>query len=142
MSEHDDKGCSEEKCLRCGWVMGSRPLNCNNDNTPHSFPSTAEALRQAEQRGAREATSPTGISLWQMGHEQGQRDGYEQAKRVYMAAGEAGVALAASDALADALQRVEALPHSLECVTRDAIYSRPCNCLLVDALDAIKGDQP
>ena len=32
-------------------------------------------------------------------YEQGQRDGYEQAKRVYMAAGEAGVALAASDAL-------------------------------------------
>jgi hypothetical protein len=74
-------------------------------------------------------------------YEQGQRDGYEQAKRVYMAAGEAGVALAASDALAGAVQRVEALPHSLECVTRDPNYSRPCNCLHGDALDAIKGDQ-
>ena len=36
---HDDKGFSEEKCLRCGWVMGHEPLNCNNDNTPHVFPS-------------------------------------------------------------------------------------------------------
>jgi len=42
---------------------------------------------------------------------QGQRDGYEQAKRVYMAAGEAGVALAASDALAGAVQRVEACKY-------------------------------
>jgi len=42
---------------------------------------------------------------------------------------------------AAAVQRVQALPHSLECVTRDAIYSRPCNCLHGDALDAIKGDQ-
>ena len=40
-----------------------------------------------------------------------------------------------------AVQRVEALPHSLECVTRDANYTRPCNCLRGDALDAIKGDQ-
>jgi hypothetical protein len=46
-----------------------------------------------------------------------------------------------AEALADAVQRVEALPHSLECVTRDANYSRPCNCLRGDALDAIKGDQ-
>ncbi len=44
-------------------------------------------------------------------------------------------------ALDEAVQRVEALPHSLECVTRDANYSRPCNCLRGDALDAIKGDQ-
>lgn len=36
---HDHKGLSEEKCIRCGWVMGHRPLNCNNDNTPHIFPS-------------------------------------------------------------------------------------------------------
>lgn len=36
---HDDKGYSEEQCVRCGWVMGHRPLNCNNDNTPHVFPS-------------------------------------------------------------------------------------------------------
>jgi hypothetical protein len=50
MSEHDDKGCSEEKCLRCGWVMGSAPLNCNNDNTPHSFPSSVAALAQAKQQ--------------------------------------------------------------------------------------------
>jgi hypothetical protein len=46
------------------------------------------------------------------------------------------------DALALAVQRVEALPHALECVTRDPNYSRPCNCLHGDALDAIKGDQP
>lgn len=36
---HDDKGHSEEKCIRCGWVMGHAPLNCNNDDTPHVFPS-------------------------------------------------------------------------------------------------------
>jgi hypothetical protein len=38
-----------------------------------------------------------------------------------------------------AVQRVQALPHALECVTRDVNYSRPCNCLHGDALDAIKG---
>ena len=36
---HDHKGYSEEKCLRCGWVMGHIPLNCMNDDTPHRFPS-------------------------------------------------------------------------------------------------------
>jgi len=46
------------------------------------------------------------------------------------------------DALATAVQRVEAMPHAWECVTRAANYSRPCNCLRADALDAIKGDQP
>lgn len=43
---HDDKGFSEEKCLRCGWTMGHAPLNCNNDDTPHVFPSQ---LRPREQ---------------------------------------------------------------------------------------------
>lgn len=46
------------------------------------------------------------------------------------------------DALAAAVQRVGALPHALECVTRDPNYKRPCNCLHGDALDAIKGDPP
>ena len=36
---HDDKGFSEEKCVRCGWVMGNPPLNCQNDDTAHLFPS-------------------------------------------------------------------------------------------------------
>lgn len=36
---YDNKGYSEEKCVRCGWVMGHAPLNCNNDDTPHIFPS-------------------------------------------------------------------------------------------------------
>ena len=36
---NDNKGYSEEKCVRCGWVMGHAPLNCNNDDTPHVFPS-------------------------------------------------------------------------------------------------------
>jgi hypothetical protein len=36
---HDHKGHSEEKCVRCGWVMGHRALNCMNDDTPHVFPS-------------------------------------------------------------------------------------------------------
>lgn len=35
----DNRGFSEETCLRCGWRMGSAPLNCQNDNTPHVFPS-------------------------------------------------------------------------------------------------------
>lgn len=39
MTAHDNKGFSEEKCIRCGWIMGHPPLNCNNDNTPHRFPS-------------------------------------------------------------------------------------------------------
>lgn len=37
--DHDHKGFSEEKCVRCGWIMGNAPLNCQNDNTPHVFPS-------------------------------------------------------------------------------------------------------
>ena len=45
------------------------------------------------------------------------------------------------DALAEAVQRVEALPHALECVTRDPNYNRPCNCLRGDVLDAINGEQ-
>lgn len=36
---YDNKGYSQEKCIRCGWVMGHAPLNCNNDDTPHIFPS-------------------------------------------------------------------------------------------------------
>ena len=36
---HDHKGHSAEKCVRCGWVMGMRPLNCMNDDSPHRFPS-------------------------------------------------------------------------------------------------------
>lgn len=54
---HDHKGYSEEKCIRCGWVMGYLSLNCQNDNTPHVFPSQlaviaaqlkmADALRTA-----------------------------------------------------------------------------------------------
>jgi hypothetical protein len=35
----DDKGYSEETCVRCGWRMGSPPVNCHNDDTPHRFPS-------------------------------------------------------------------------------------------------------
>lgn len=46
--EHDDKGYSEEKCVRCGWVMGMAPLNCQNDNTPHRFPSQLREHRQLE----------------------------------------------------------------------------------------------
>lgn len=42
-SHHDHKGYSEEKCVLCGWVMGNKPLNCNND-TPHVFPSQEKAF--------------------------------------------------------------------------------------------------
>lgn len=47
---HDHKGHSEERCIRCGWVMGGRPLNCVNDDSPHRFPSQiaeTEQLRAA-----------------------------------------------------------------------------------------------
>lgn len=40
----DDRGHSEETCLRCGWTMGQPPINCQNDDTPHRFPS-AEVQR-------------------------------------------------------------------------------------------------
>jgi hypothetical protein len=43
---HDHKGHSEEKCVRCGWVMGHRPLNCMNDDTPHVFPSQQTEIDQ------------------------------------------------------------------------------------------------
>lgn len=36
---HNHKGFSAEMCTRCGWVMGSPPLNCQNDDSPHLFPS-------------------------------------------------------------------------------------------------------
>jgi hypothetical protein len=36
---HDHKGHSEEMCIRCGWIMGHMPLNCQNDDSPHVFPS-------------------------------------------------------------------------------------------------------
>ena len=61
---------------------------------------------------------------------------------VKFAEAEAAIAAAREDALAAAMQRVEALSHALECVTRDENRNRPCNCLRSDALDAIKGDQP
>jgi hypothetical protein len=84
-------------------------------------------------------TDPTGGDPWMggpvtivvcadCGREQMDRpNAYEQGQR---------------DALAGAVQRVEALPHALECVTRDTHYNRACNCLRGDALDAISGDQP
>ena len=69
-------------------------------------------------------------------YEQGQRDGYEQAKRVYMAAGEAGVALAASDALAGAVQRVEAV------ATRNGWLGYSPEHVKREVIAAIKGYQP
>jgi hypothetical protein len=51
------------------------------------------------------------------------------------------IAKVREDATATSVQRVEALPHSLECVTRDTHYNRACNFLRGDALDAIKGEQ-
>ena len=38
-NDHDHKGFSEERCVRCGWVMGQPAKNCQNDDTPHRFPS-------------------------------------------------------------------------------------------------------
>lgn len=42
--------CSQETCVRCGWRMGSSPLNCQNDNTPHVFPSQQAALREVAEK--------------------------------------------------------------------------------------------
>ena len=44
---HNHKGHSEEKCVRCGWVMGHQPLNCNNDDTPHVFPSQLAEIERS-----------------------------------------------------------------------------------------------
>jgi hypothetical protein len=41
---HQHKGYSEEMCTRCGWVMGHPPLNCQNDDTPHVFPSQEDEI--------------------------------------------------------------------------------------------------
>jgi hypothetical protein len=46
---HGNAGFSEETCTRCGWRMGSPPLNCNNDNTPHVFPSQIDKAERAVQ---------------------------------------------------------------------------------------------
>lgn len=40
-------GYSEETCLRCGWTMGQPALNCQNDDTPHRFPSQLRELYEA-----------------------------------------------------------------------------------------------
>ena len=53
--QHDHKGYSEEMCVRCGWVMGHMPLNCQNDNTPHVFPSQGEAATEIERLQAENA---------------------------------------------------------------------------------------
>jgi hypothetical protein len=44
----EDKGYSEETCVRCGWRMGSPPLNCQNDDTPHVFPSQIALAERAD----------------------------------------------------------------------------------------------
>ena len=53
---HDHKGHSEEMCIRCGWIMGQIPLNCQNNDTPHVFPSQhAEIERLRAERDAERA---------------------------------------------------------------------------------------
>jgi hypothetical protein len=98
-----------------------------------------EALRQVTALATPETV--TQATYW---YEQGRRDALAEAK--VHAATERWSPLSYKQgqrvAITAAVQRVEALPHSLECVTRDVNYNRPCNCLHGDALDAIKGDQP
>jgi hypothetical protein len=48
---HDHKGHSEEMCIRCGWVMGHIPLNCQNDDTPHVFPSQQSEIERLRNLG-------------------------------------------------------------------------------------------
>lgn len=59
---HDHKGHSEEKCVRCGWVMGDRPLNCMNDDTPHVFPSQQVEIERLR-RFKKEATEV--LAAWE-----------------------------------------------------------------------------
>ena len=33
--------------MRCGWKMGQPALNCQNDDTPHRFPSQLRDLQEA-----------------------------------------------------------------------------------------------
>ena len=106
--------------LRYRWTSFGPMLD--EDGPFVTYADHVEALRQATALATPETVVQA--NYW---YEEGQRDGYEQAKRVYMAAGEAGVALAASDALAAAVQRVEALPE----------YALRDTCIA-----AIKGDQP
>lgn len=50
----DNKGYSEETCIRCGWRMGSPAMNCQNNDTPHIFPSQIiddEAVTVAKEKG-------------------------------------------------------------------------------------------
>lgn len=51
VAAQDHKGFSEEQCFRCGWVMGRPALNCQNDDTPHRFPS--HSLVRADERAER-----------------------------------------------------------------------------------------
>jgi hypothetical protein len=46
---HDHKGHSEEMCIRCGWTMGQIPLNCQNNDTPHVFPSQQAEIERLRQ---------------------------------------------------------------------------------------------
>ncbi len=97
--------------LRYKWTSFGPMLD--EDGPFVTYADHVEALRQATSLATPETVSQA--LYW---YEQGQRD-----------------------AIAAAVQRVQELPHALECVTRDANYNRPCNCLRGDALDAIRGDQ-
>jgi hypothetical protein len=44
----DNKGFSEEACVRCGWTMGQPALNCQNEDTPHVFPSQQALIAELE----------------------------------------------------------------------------------------------
>lgn len=48
----DHAGYSEETCVKCGWKMGDPPVNCQNNNTPHRFPSqvASEAVGDYDER--------------------------------------------------------------------------------------------
>ncbi len=48
---HDHKGHSEEMCIRCGWIMGHIPLNCQNNDTPHVFPSQQAEIERLRAAG-------------------------------------------------------------------------------------------
>jgi hypothetical protein len=100
---HDHKGYSEERCLRCGWVMGHPALNCNNDDTPHLFrsqlPGQASPLRPPLAYEAREAR--------------------EEERAV--------LAVVALQQIADALTRIAALPVGAP--SPDGPHSRACGPL-------------
>jgi len=62
----DDRGHSEETCIRCGWTMGDPALNCRNDDTPHRFPS--QEIELASRRSVYRGDGRCGVTSYSWPH--------------------------------------------------------------------------